>query len=107
MVSLAEGKGFLAVVNGALVVVGLLLDCGRLTGLSFESLQKSELQRQANIVPVPSSVISLCSQSGLGTKGSDIEPSSTRVGKHSRRVAVSVGDFFHVYIRHASSLRHV
>ena len=53
----------------------------------LSSLQKSVLQRQAKMDPEPSSVISLVEQSGNGTRGSCIEPSSTRVGKHSRNVA--------------------
>ena len=51
------------------------------------SLQKSVLQRQAKMEPEPSSVMSLWAQSASGTRGSSIEPRSTRVGKHSRSVA--------------------
>ena len=36
-----------------------------------------------------------------------MEPSSTRVGKHSRSCAVSVAERDHVYSRHASPRRHV
>lgn len=36
-----------------------------------------------------------------------MEPSKTLVGKHSLSEAVSVADFFHVYMRQASPLRQV
>ena len=36
-----------------------------------------------------------------------MDPSSTRVGKHSRSCAVSVAERDHVYSRHASPRRHV
>lgn len=58
------------------------------TGFPLASLQKSVLQRHAKMEPEPSSVISLCEQSDNGTNGSEIDPSSTLVGKHSRNVAV-------------------
>ena len=73
----------------------------------WSSLQKSSLQRQAKMVAEPSSVMSLWAQAGPGTRGEEMEPRRTRVGKHSLRVAVSVGDFLQVYIRQASSLRQV
>ena len=66
------------------------------------ALQKSLVQRQARMVPDPSSVISLWTQSSAANKGFWIEPSRTLVGKHSRRVAVSVSDLLQEYIMHAS-----
>jgi len=42
-----------------------------------------------------------------GVSGLLMVPSRTVVGKHSRSVAVSVGDFFQVYIKHDSPFRHV
>merc|ERR1719350_362892 len=50
----------------------------------------------------PSSVISLWTQSSAASKGFWIEPRRTLVGKHSRRVAVSVSDLLQEYIMHAS-----
>ena len=46
-------------------------------------------------------------QSGAGARGAEMDPSSTRVGKHSRSCAVSVAERDHVYSRHASPRRHV
>ena len=79
----------LLVVRTALMVVVSWpkLDFDASSSRFSSSLQKSVLQRQAKIDPEPSSVISLCEQSGKGTRGSWIEPSKTRVGKHSRNVA--------------------
>ena len=51
--------------------------------------------------------MSLIVQESDAERGFSMEPSSTRVGKHSLNVAVSVGDFCHVYIRQASSVRQV
>ena len=58
-------------------------------------------------MPEPSSVMSLIEQELDADRGLSMEPSRTRVGKHSLNVAVSVGDFCHVYIRQASSVRQV
>lgn len=58
-------------------------------------------------MPEPSSVMSLIAQEPDADRGFSMEPSSTRVGKHSLKVAVSVGDFCQVYIRQASSVRQV
>ena len=52
-------------------------------------------------------MMSLIVQESDAERGFSMEPSSTRVGKHSLNVAVSVGDFCHVYIRQASSVRQV
>ena len=65
------------------------------------------MQRQARIVPDPSSVMSLCTQSSDANKGFWIDPRRTLVGKHSRKVAVSVSDLLHEYIMHASPDPHV
>ena len=46
-------------------------------------------------------------QSVAGARGAEMDPSSTRVGKHSRSCAVSVAERDHVYSRHASPRRHV
>ena len=46
--------------------------------------------------PEPSSVMSRWEQEGKGTRGSAIEPSSTRVGKHSRSVA-EIGRIYNKY----------
>lgn len=112
----------LLVVGLRVVGCGLLEDCEFLSllprlllllllmpgkGLSSSSLQKSLLHKQAKMDPLRSSVMSLGLHEDLGTSGSEIDPSNTRVGKHSRNVATSLEDFFHEYIKHASSLVHV
>ena len=51
--------------------------------------------------------MSLMAQEEDADRGFSIEPSNTLVGKHSLKVAVSVGDFCQVYIKQASSLRQV
>ena len=78
------------------------LPTGSPPSLLDSALQKSLVQRQARIVPDPSSVISLWTQSSAASKGFCIEPRRTLVGKHSRRVAVSVSDLLQEYIMHAS-----
>ena len=61
--------------------------CSSCANRFSSSVQKSVLQMQANIDPDMSSVMSFCLQSGNGIRGFWIEPSRTRVGKHSRKVA--------------------
>ena len=60
-------------------------------------LQKEVSQRQAvPKIPAPGSETSFKLQSGEGLKGLSIGPRTTDLGKHSRKTAVSVADFFQV-----------
>lgn len=93
--------------GGFLVATALLPPPPPPNGVSSSSLQKSVSHRQAKIDPLASSVMSLCEQEEEGTSGSEIDPSRTRVGKHSLRVDISVEDFFQEYIRQASSFKQV
>ena len=65
-------------------------------------LQRSEGQRQADILDRELSEISCVSQYAEGARGESIEPNSIEVEKHSRINDVDLLDFCHEYHKHAS-----